>query len=179
VENQIVTNMWGATAKSQMFAEKLITGVNRDIFGHDGSSPNSVRNDTQSKKGVLVQRKDKHIAVFDEFSGFDVNIWMEDDRDVIFQIYPPRKRAEFPDFDRFLEVVEKPFARVFDSICEAVAEYYSFRATHRVKLLHDPHRRGMDLVEVRLEGLYRVMKWEELLIDVLKLLQKNLKESLH
>jgi hypothetical protein len=165
--------MWGTSIRSQQFAEDLIDSVNKDVFGLVDDKDYDAK-----KKGLIVQAKDKAIAVFTDFEGFDMGVWMEDERDIMFQIYPPRHRAKFQDMNKFLAASEQPFSKVFDGICEIAAEYYRHTTpkTHRVSLVHNRKRRGMDLLEIRLQGLYRVPSWRETMVDVMKLLEKTCRQ---
>jgi len=167
---------WGQSVEQQKFADKLISSVNKDVFGmtdEELRDPSTL----DRRKGLVVQLKDKKIGVFTEFEGFDADIWMEDDRDIMMQLYPPRGRAQFPSLDVFLEAIEKPFARVFDAVCNVKAEYYAYgmERPHRVTLKHDSRRRGMDLLELRLAELYKNLGWHTFMVDVLKECQKEMR----
>ena len=160
---------WGRSVEQQKFASQLIEGVNKDIFGishQDYVDPEKA----QHRKGLVVQTHDKDIGVFTEFEGFDVSVWMEDDRDIMIQLYPPRMRVKFPNFELFLEKMEKPFARVLDGVCNVAAEFYPHNPNkpHRVSLGNDKKRRGMDLLELRCADLYKKLGWKTFMIDVLK-----------
>jgi len=166
----IIVNQWGSTRAEQLFAHELLEAIDTD---YGLSRGDYLDEGSKKSKGMVIELYDKHIAVITEFEGFNVSVWMEDGRDVLMQLYPPRGEAMFLDYAFFMESADKTFDRVFDGVCEAMAEDYSHRQGHRVYLVHDRKRKGMDVLEVRLIGLYRIPAWKTTMVDVLKLLEKK------
>ena len=164
---------WGTSVSSLNFANRLQDVIGKEVLGYSDDP----EQDVSEKKGLVVNIKDKAIAVFREFEGFNVSCWMEDDQDVVFQFYPENRRAKFYEFEKFLRTVDNVFRRVCDGTCEATAEFYQYnnQKPHRVRLMHDRTRRGMDMVEIRAVNLYKVISWEAVMVDVLKLLQSEVR----
>jgi len=171
----IITNSHGATLGQYDFATQLMRAVNAS-YGLNAEDPEGVSAEgAERSKGQVIQTYDKWIANFTEFEGFNAAVHMEDNMDVCIQLYPSRGHAKFKDLGFLIRAADRDFALVFDGVCEAVASFYAHQQpTHRLHLIHDRKRRGMDLIEIRLVNLYRMPLWAATMVDVFKLLQKTL-----
>ena len=184
----IATNSWGATNSSLKFANTLIGAVNRDL-GCDSDSFEGLEEEGKSKKGgVHVELYDKHLAVLEDYEGFNVTAWMEDNEDICFQFYPPRHMAMFADFELFLEVSDRVSSRILEGVCDATAEFYAHPRghltelnpsgeMHGVRLMHTKNTKGVDILQVRLTGMYELPFWEVYLTDIFKAHQDELKKA--
>lgn len=183
----ILLNSWGATNASKTFADNLLGALNDDL-DRDLDNPaitdvyqsgnDRLDSEMSQRRGIVIETKDKFIVEIREFRGFDVGIWQEDGRDILMQLYPPGGRAMFPHIECFKEALDASFMRVYNGMCEASINGYEHIEGHNQYLVHDPRRSGMDMVQIRLIGLYRHPEqfWLPSLIDVLKLTSSNLRD---
>jgi hypothetical protein len=155
--SSIAINQWGATLEQQQSAGRLLSTLHED---------------SEARGGFTLVVEDKVIAADVAFDTFWAATWMEDGSDVCMQLYPPKGHARFDEFHWFLEMADKAFERVFQGVCGVEAQFYESRMSHRVRLVHDPKRRGMDLLQVRVTRLYKVPRYETLVRDIYQLLEK-------
>ena len=103
MSDRILVNQWGATRGAQRFASTLLEAINSD-YGMTATNPNDAAREGEEGRGLQIELYDKILLEFTEFEGYDAVTWMEDDSDVLIQLYPPHGRAAFDDLEWVLRM---------------------------------------------------------------------------
>lgn len=144
-------------AMEQMSAELDRIGAETDEIHQKGAAD-------------VVQVLDKFVAVR-EYEEFGINIWVEGESDVCLHFYPAQRAPQFsfPGTHPGRDATEA-FTRMSDQVggnliynavgkMPADANYYLAEAGSQRTPQFDPTRKGIDLFEVRLFGLFKRPRW--------------------
>ena len=199
----VIVNRHGATQAELNYAKSILSAIDQeyglDEFApkHDGNFNRKeyhagasrlrdeiIQRQPQAErrlrnKGMMVNYNERTLAVFEDvFPRFDAVTWLEDNRHIGVQIYPPRGRTYFGNFPLLLDQSNRCAARVFINKCNTIkAEYYSGRRHHKVALVHDRSRRGYDMIHLMFIGLNDRVDSVDLLVDYLKLLADRIRQG--
>jgi len=125
----------------------------------------------ESSAGVSIQVIDEMISII-KLDHIDVDLWMEDDQDVIMHILPANGEALFEPWEVARKQIDKVMARVFDSVpgIRAMGNYYGWRSgDHSVSRKSNPKDRGRDIFEIRIVNLWTRPHADKFAVDALKL----------
>jgi len=182
--SDIIMNPGGATASQFTFANSLLKEVNTRIADRN-TTGGKMSPDEVAKAGIKVEYLDKVIAVLDGpegghiFKHFSAGVRAEDELDVCYQIFP---RFGAPWFTPGVIAVAKAMTPAMDKVLcplvQVMPEFYDGKKRHRMALVHDRKRSGMDLLEIRAVGLCKLPYAETIAIDFLKVLDETLDAAL-
>jgi hypothetical protein len=153
----LVINPKGGTLGAKQDAQALMESIYRN----------------GDESGAKLLEVDDKFVVAHQLPGLGLSIWVEDSNDVCIQVYPPGDALRFQDppgsLPRDLETPPVAFQAADQVFAEALgnipnvyprADWYDYRANHRIKLVHEPGLFGMDLLLIRFINLCRAPQWQ-------------------
>ena len=168
----LIINQHGGKLTDKRAAEELSRELDR--VGQDTDNLKENLNGAS-----VVEVLDKFVAVR-EYEEFGVNIWIEGESDVCIHFYPADHslQFEFSGLRPGRESVEA-FARMSDRVggnlirnavgkLPADAGYYLCESGNQRTPQFDRSRKGVDLFEVRLFGLFKKIRWSSIAAEFIK-----------
>ena len=128
--------------------------------------------------GFSIETLDSMITVM-EMECVAVDIWQEDESDIMLHLVPPNHGMEFPRYqDFFRPQLERAVVKVMGADFPVRASEFGWRhGDTEVSRKSDSKWKGCDLIQLRLIGQYRRPLAAKRIIDAMKLFNHVLKGS--